>query len=376
MPAARDDRTLSSSTSSAPTLATISADDYWWGYNFVFPEASMSALEESGDVVETFLSLLGDIAEELKPILDFVEDYLKADLGAAKLVDEGAGVYLSAAWIAPAVLVPTPIKWQFIASGLGHDLVLDVKGASPDPETPIDVWTQKLYSEATNQLWTYVNDLYLVGDQSGLVLEIADSDPSDGATIQINNWTGAPNQQWLICGDGFVRSLMNGNVLDVSGASPNAGTPVISYHAKYPQCPNQDWVSDLAPSQSCNGLVTTVTNNTPTELTIVATPSSGTELSFPQQPSQPLSAGGVATFVSAYDSENEVSFGIYAPGSTKSVASFDVHQHYCFMEAGDVWADNFNWIGNYILDSQPSDWFVGSYHYDKPGMILCAVNPT
>ena len=86
------------------------------------------------------------------------------------------------------MLVPAPIDWGFITSYLENTLVLDVAGASPEPETPLHVWPYKS-SDNADQQWTYVNNLYLVGQQSGLVVEIANSDPGDGAAVQINNFT-------------------------------------------------------------------------------------------------------------------------------------------------------------------------------------------
>lgn len=232
-------------TDATPTLATISAEAFWWGYHFVIPEASMEALSASGDIVSTFLGLLGAIAPELELVLAPVELFLEIEFATAKGIDDGAGVYLSASWVAPALIIPTPIEWELVESGLGNDLVLDVQGFQTDNGTPVDVYTKK-DSGTDNQLWTYVNDLYLVSKQSGRVLEIASFDPSDGAKIQIYDWNGGTNQQWTIDGDGFIRSVMNGNVLDVQGGSTEPGTRVISWPPKRdPPADNQSWTTDF-----------------------------------------------------------------------------------------------------------------------------------
>ena len=137
----------------APTLATISANSYAWGYNFTFPEAAISALRDSGNIASTFSELLGVIPPELKSVTQVVEAHLEADLASARAVDKGAGVYLTATWAAPEVLVPAPIDWGFITSYLENTLVLDVAGASPEPETPLHVWPYKS-SDNADQQWT------------------------------------------------------------------------------------------------------------------------------------------------------------------------------------------------------------------------------
>lgn len=231
-------------TAGTPTLATISGNTYWWGFNFVVPEASMEAMSTAGDVAEKFIELLGDIEPELEPFTEAASLYMKAELSLARALDVGAGVYLSATWLTPAVFIPTPIEWELIKSSLGHELVLDVQGFQTENGTPLDAYTQKS-SGTDNQLWTYVNGLYLVSKQSGRVVDIADSDPSNGAKVQIWDWNGGTNQQWKIDGDGFIRSVMNGNVLDVSQGSITPGTPVISYQQKTPPGSNQLWSTDF-----------------------------------------------------------------------------------------------------------------------------------
>ncbi|MEU8568269.1 RICIN domain-containing protein [Streptomyces pathocidini] len=359
-----------------PTPAIISANSYVWGYNFVLPNAAVASLQDGG----TFPELLGAIPPELEPVSQVVEAYLEDDLASVRAVDEGAGVYLTATWAAPEVLVPTAVGWEFITSWLpdsgGSSLVLDVAGASTEPGTPLHIWTYKS-SDNADQQWTYASDGWIINAESGLYVEIADSDPSDGATIQINHFTGAPNQSWSICGDGFIRSRMNGNVLDVSGGSNSPGTPIISYHPKYPptQSPgNQGWTMNFAPTLSCNGLVTVISNDSPNDLLITLSPSDGTLLTYPDSPVQLVPPNSVGTYVSTYNTDNEVTFAILdlAISPTNPVVSFEVHQHYCLYEAGTVWADSYHMGNGYTLNCQPNDWYGGAYS-QVPGIIVASV---
>ncbi|MGW4687968.1 RICIN domain-containing protein [Streptomyces sp. NPDC004244] len=339
----------------------------------------MLALQDGG----TFAEFLGAIPPELEPVSQVVEAHLEDELASVAAVDEGAGVYLTATWATPEVLVPAPVGWDFITSWMtGSDstaLVLDAEGAKTAPGTPLIVWPQKS-SDSANQLWSYVNDSWLVNQESGLVVEIANSDPSDGATVQINNFTGAPNQQWSICGDGFIRSRMNGNVLDISGSSNSPGTPVISYHPKYPSTQgskNQGWTTSFGPTLDCNGLVTVISNDTSKELLVTVTPSGGTLLTYPDSTVQSIQPGSVGVYVSTYSSDNEITFSISDPTYSPQapVVSFEGHQHYCWYEGGMVWADTYYTTDGYTLNSQPNDWYSGFYSYSggDPGIIVASV---
>ena len=364
----------------APTLATISANTYAWGYNVVFPKAAMTALHSSKDAAKTFRELFSVVPAELESVVKVVEDHIKTELPAVQAADKGAGVVLAATWSAPDVLAPAATEFDNITSAMtdssGNALVLSVQGNSPNPGTPLVIWNVKS-SGNQDQQWQYVNGLYLLNAQ-GLVAEIAGSSTSDSAKIQTNTFTGELNQQWSICGDGFIRSLLNGNVFDVQGGSNKPGTNVISYHPKYPPYQpytNQEWQTTAAPFLGCNGLVTVIKNATSNSLYVEGVPSSGTTLTYPTTEAQILLPGSVATYATNYYSDNEISFNIFDRNysTTNSVASFNSHQHYCWFESGDVWADTFNWVDNYTLNSQPSDWYEGSYADSLPGVIVCSV---
>lgn len=360
-----------------PTLATISANTYGWGYNVVLPKAAMVALHSSKDAAKTFRELFTVVPAELESVVKVVEDHVKTEFSAVQAADKGAGVVLAATWSAPDVLAPTASEPGTITSAMqdpnGNALVLGVKGGSSNPTTPLIVWT---VSGDPDQQWQYVNGLYL--NAQGLVAEIAGSSTSDSAQIQTNTFTGAPNQQWSICGDGFIRSLLNGNVMDVQGGSNNEGTNVISYHPKYPPYQpylNQEWQTGAAPYLGCNGLVTVINNNTSNSLYVEGVPSSGTTLTYPTTQAQILQPGSVATYATSYYTDNEISFNIFDRNysTTNSVASFDSHQHDCVYEAGLVWADTFNTVHGYTLNSTSSDWYGGSFAHALPGVIVCSV---
>jgi ricin-type beta-trefoil lectin protein len=84
-----------------------------------------------------------------------------------------------------------------------------------------------------------------VSKQSGRVVDLASSDPNEGATIQIWDWNGGTNQQWQIDGDGFIRSMMNQYVLNVSGGSTQPGTLVISWPQQSTNNANEQWTTDF-----------------------------------------------------------------------------------------------------------------------------------
>jgi hypothetical protein len=54
---------------------------------------------------------IADVDEEpiSKAVLEAVGTYLSLEFNAAKWVDKGKGVYVSATWLCPVLSVPTPI---------------------------------------------------------------------------------------------------------------------------------------------------------------------------------------------------------------------------------------------------------------------------
>jgi hypothetical protein len=249
-----------------------------------------------------------------------------------------------------------------------------VEARTTQPGTPLHNSTYKS-SNNQSQQWALVNNCYLQNLNSGLYMEIADSDPNDGAVTQINGYTGNANQQWSICGDGFIRSLMNGNVLGVAGGTNAPGSPVISWHPEYPNAfdPPRDqyWFSDIASRLSCQNLVTVVKNDTPNGLFIQGDAGYGTVMAYGAHV-QSMPPGSVAVYVSEYIDGNEVSFTVMDYDIPGAVVTFDVHQHWCDVEAGKVWADSFSSNNRYYLNSPATGWYAGAVR-GLPGIITASV---
>jgi hypothetical protein len=91
----------------------ISAEAFWWGYHFVIPEAAMKDFLAGGDVITKFMALGGTIIAasggSLAPLVAVMGAYVVVELTLMKAIDRGKGVYLSAVWASPALIVPTPI---------------------------------------------------------------------------------------------------------------------------------------------------------------------------------------------------------------------------------------------------------------------------
>ncbi|MEB3278791.1 MAG: hypothetical protein VKK42_07680 [Lyngbya sp.] len=91
----------------------ITAAAFWWGYHFVIPEAVMKEFSKVSDVVAAFMayggSLIAASGGTLAPLVAIVAAYVSVQLALMQAVNQGKGVYLSATWISPVILVPTPI---------------------------------------------------------------------------------------------------------------------------------------------------------------------------------------------------------------------------------------------------------------------------
>jgi hypothetical protein len=98
---------------------------------------------------------------------------------------------------------------------------------------------------------------------------------------------------------------------------------------------------------NCNGLVITITNQTPNPLTVTASPNDG-KGTISGASSQTLQPYGSVSFVGNYYNAPwnggglAIDIVIVDPnlGQSSQVAYFLAHQHYCQDEGGEVWVDS------------------------------------
>ena len=101
------------------------------------------------------------------------------------------------------------------------------------------------------------------------------------------------------------------------------------------------------PGVDCNGLVITITNQTPNPLTVNASPNNGQGVTVNGPSSQTLQPYGSVSFIGYYTGEPGTSGGLAIDititdpnfAGADSVAKFTAHQNYCALAAGDVWVD-------------------------------------
>jgi len=125
----------------------------------------------------------------------------------------------------------------------------------------------------------------------------------------------------------------------------------------------------------CNGLVITVTNQTPNPLTVSAAPSDG-QGTIIGSSSQTLQPYGSVSFVGYYADGLAIDISIVDPnlGGSPSVASFVAHQHDCYMKGGEVWVDTTTSGPGYQLTSPICN--SGAFGDSYPGAVqvgICAV---
>lgn len=147
--------------------------------------------------------------------------------------------------------------YYFITSKL-NDNVLDIKGASTDPNTPIISYPQKT-TGTDNQLWELIptgpkdsaggqSQYYIKSKLNGYVLDIESSNTAPKAPI-ISYPINAPasnNQIWQLIesdteGYFYIVSLLNEYVLDIEGSDTSPEAPIISFPKNNPVSSNQLW---------------------------------------------------------------------------------------------------------------------------------------
>jgi hypothetical protein len=133
----------------------------------------------------------------------------------------------------PATGATTQRRDFYIVSAL-NGKVLDIKAASPAPETQVLMWTKKTdVSKAKNQLW-YTDGQ---GHIRSALNDFAFIAPNDGEWIRMRPMSGDPKQQWYVDGQKILNRT--GTALDIRGSGTHDGAEVLSY--KYGGGQNQHW---------------------------------------------------------------------------------------------------------------------------------------
>lgn len=166
-------------------------------------------------------------------------------------------------------------------------LVLDIKGGSHSPGTPVLMWNrhggdnQVWYEEPvtgtirsklnnlcldingsnklivnnyqpgdSNQQWHYNKKRKTIENRANpnKVLDIAGENKSAGGEVCMWDHHGRDNQQWKIdplpVKYFFIKSKLNGKVLDIEGGSKDKGARVIMFQQKGHDSSNQLWFED------------------------------------------------------------------------------------------------------------------------------------
>lgn len=129
----------------------------------------------------------------------------------------------------------------------------------------------------------------------------------------------------------------------------------------------------------CNGLIITVTNQTPNPLTVTAAPNKGQGyvVGSASQTLQPYGSVSFSTYYEAGLAINVTIVDLNLPGSGWS-AAFTAHQHDCGLASGDVWVDTVNVNMGYQLTTPICN--SGSFGDSYPGAVqvgvcLAPINP-
>jgi hypothetical protein len=142
-----------------------------------------------------------------------------------------------------------------------------------------------------------------------------------------------------------------------------------SFHSQTPSSPGVD----------CNGLVITITNQTPNPLTINASPNNGQGAIVNGPSSQTLQPYGSVSFVGYYTGEQGMGGGLAIDitisdpnlAGADSVAKFTAHQNYCALAGGDVTVDSTSKSMGYQLTTPICN--SGSYANSCPGTVQVGI---
>lgn len=171
---------------------------------------------------------------------------------------------------------------------------------------------------------------------------------------------GNAAQTWSISGGWIINTQTQLALTVAMDQGSNGHYPLVVMLAGNGQ-PQQWTLSGL----DCNGLVTTILNATPNDLT----------LTYPGGEAQyPLPAGASISVPGYYSGGLAVSVQIWDASYSTSVASFVAHQHHCLASAGQVWIDTINYIDGYSLTNVTTE--EGSGSQNLPGNASITVEYT
>lgn len=90
----------------------IGAKALWWGYQIYLDETATQVVTGTvaGDIEKLIEDIVAEIPEVGSIIKAIITAYFDIENEAIKSADQGNGVTLSACWLSPVLLVPTPIK--------------------------------------------------------------------------------------------------------------------------------------------------------------------------------------------------------------------------------------------------------------------------
>jgi hypothetical protein len=254
------------------------------------------------------------------------------------------------------------MQLYFLATTLETDdaPVLMIESTSPAPGSTLQI--DSINSNvALWQLWSLTSEGRLVSaGNSTLALSVGENSTLIIDTLQ----PGKAAQLWQIS-NGTIVSQLTGQALTVTNASDPYGSAVVLEPAQNTQA--QQWTQI---GFDCNALLTTVNNGTTKDLLLSATAIEGQVMA--PAGTIPLPAGAGVTVVSTYTGGLATGFQIFSPeNAAASVASFDVHQHQCVFEAGDVWVDTINYLDGYTVSDVQTQ--GGSHHDTLPGNVSVTI---
>jgi hypothetical protein len=251
------------------------------------------------------------------------------------------------------------MQLYFLASALGTSgmptPVLTIDSYLPAPGSPLQISSID-GAIALWQLWSFTSEGWLV---SAYDSTLALSNGQDDALIVDTLQPGEATQIWQIS-NGTIVNQQTGQALTVAAPSnPYGSAAVLAPVQASSQA--QQWMQT---GFDCRTLLTTVVNGTTTDLLLSVTAIEG-EIMAPDG-TVPLPASASVTVASTYTDGLTTGFQIFDPNNAaSSVASFEVHQHQCVLEAGDVWVDTINYLDGYTVSNVQTQ--GGSYHDKLPG---------
>jgi len=97
-------------TESVSRAGDVVVRAFWWGFHVEISHDALNSILDSGDSINATVDAIGgSIPSPAQPWIKLLAPFVAGVHALLRQIDQGRGIYVSMAWIAPGLFVPTAV---------------------------------------------------------------------------------------------------------------------------------------------------------------------------------------------------------------------------------------------------------------------------